>query len=157
MKTRPCSARQAEMKLAKLRVISGEEAPLEVTVHDLPVLECPQGRRRFAAADFPLLLLDHLLEQDEPQLPASAARGLVFKHFHCASCGAELERDADRRHSFKVEIALAGLPPFEVGLTMPVHRCDRCCHEQLHSLKELRSRAPAALAHAFKSAAIAVS
>jgi len=154
MTIRHCSVCKAEMDLARLS-ITGEQSPLAVAVRDLPVLECPQGHRRFALADFPLLLLDHLLEQDEPQLPASTSRGLLFKHFHCAACGAELGRDTDRQHTFKVEIALAGLPPFEVDLTMPVHRCERCGHEQLHSLKELRNRTPAALAHAFKSAAIA--
>jgi len=45
--------------------------------------------------------------------------------------------------------------PFDVELTMPVHRCPSCGHEQVHSLKEVRSRTPAALAHAFKGAAIA--
>jgi DNA-directed RNA polymerase subunit RPC12/RpoP len=154
MKTRRCSVCKADTQPATLSVIAGEEPPLAIAVHDLPVLVCPQGHRHFALADFPLLLLDRLLEQDAPRLPAGEAKGVLFKHYHCASCGAELPHDADHRHTFKVEIALGELPPFEVDLTLPVHRCTRCGHEQLHSLKDVRNRTPAALAHAFKAAEI---
>ena len=155
MTSRYCPICKAEAEAAMVGKASGEESPLAVTVRGLPVLQCPQGHRQFPHADFPLLLLDHLLEQDEPQLPASEAKGLLFKHYHCSACGAELDAGTDQKHTFKVEVALPGLPPFEVDLTMPVHRCSRCGQEQLHSLKELRSRTPAALAHAFKAAEIA--
>ena len=61
----------------------------------------------------------------------------------------------DRRRTFHLDVELPDTAPFDVELTMPVHRCARCGHEQVHSLKEVRSRTPAALAHAFKSAEIA--
>jgi hypothetical protein len=154
MATPRCSTCKAETASSILPELSGEEAPLAVTVHDMPVLECPQGHRQFVHVDFPLLLLDHLVEQDEPQLPASEAKGMLFKHYHCQSCGAELESGPDQKHTFHVEVALPQMPTFEVDLTMPVHRCQACGHEQLHSLKEIRSRTPAALAHAFKAAEI---
>jgi DNA-directed RNA polymerase subunit RPC12/RpoP len=157
MPTTRCSKCKAETASSTLSELSGEEAPLAVTVHDMPVLECPQGHRQFANADFPLLLLDHLLEHDAPQLPASDTKGLLFKHYHCAACGAELESAPDQKHTFRVEVALPELPAFDVELTMPVHRCPACGHEQLHSLKEVKSRTPAALAHAFKAAEIAAS
>jgi predicted RNA-binding Zn-ribbon protein involved in translation (DUF1610 family) len=101
------------------------------------------------------LLLDHLLEQDEPKLPASEAKGLVFKHFHCSSCGAELGQDTNGKHTFMLQIDLLEQPTFDVELTLPVHRCGKCGHKQIHALKEARGRTPAALAHAFKSAQIA--
>ncbi len=154
---RRCPICKSETVQSRLEAIRGEETPLALTVKGLPVLECPQGHRLFPQPDFPLLLLDHLLEQDEPELPASEAKGLLFRHYHCTSCGAELGKAADYTHTFRVDIALADLPPFEVDLTLPVHRCDRCWREQLHSLKEVRSSTPAALAHAFKSAQIAAS
>lgn len=150
-----CSKCKAETASSTLAEISGEEAPVAVTVHDMPVRECPHGHRQFANADFPLLLLDHLLEHDAPQLPASDAKGLLFKHYHCASCGAELESGPDQKHTFRVAVELPELPAFDVDLTVPVHRCQACGHEQLHSLKDVKSRAPAALAHAFKAAEIA--
>lgn len=155
-KMRRCSVCKADTESSRVE-LQGEEAPLAVTVHDMPVLQCPQGHRQFAHSDFPLLLLDHLLERDEPKLPASDAKGMLFKHYHCSACGAELPSDPDQRHTFRVEVALLELPAFDVDLTMPVHRCKNCGHEQLHSLKDIRSRTPAALAHAFKAAEIVAS
>lgn len=154
MSIRRCSICKSETRAAKISLVTGEEAPLAVTVHDLPVLQCPQGHRLFAHEDFPLLLLDHLLEQDEPQLPVSEAKGLLFKHYHCAECGSELGAGTEQSHTFRIDVELPDLAPFEVDVTLPVHRCARCGHEQLHSLKEVRRRTPAALAHAFKAAQI---
>jgi predicted RNA-binding Zn-ribbon protein involved in translation (DUF1610 family) len=154
-KPRRCTVCQGELRPATLDLIHGEEGALELSVRKMPVLECEQGHRAFVNADFPLLLLDHLLEQDEPRLPASETKGLVFKHFHCSSCGAELGQDTNGKRTFKLPIDLLQQPTFEVELTLPVHRCAKCGHEQIHALKEARGRTPAALAHAFKSAQIA--
>ena len=55
---------------------------------------------------------------------------------------------------FRLPVDLPETSPFEIELTMPVHRCPRCRKEQMHSMKEVRNHAPAALAHAFKSAQI---
>jgi len=49
-------------------------------------------------------------------------------------------------------MALADLAPFRVELSAPVYRCPSCSREQLHSLKEVRKRTPAALAQAFQAA-----
>lgn len=155
MTTRRCAICKADTEAARLAQTHGEDAPLVVTVHDMPVLECPHGHRQFASADFPLLLLDHLMEHDEPQLPASEAKGMLFKHYHCATCGTELATGADQPHTFRIEVALPDCAPFNIDLTVPVHRCQNCGHEQLHSLKEVRKHTPAALAHAFKAAEIA--
>jgi hypothetical protein len=119
------------------------------------VLECANGHRSFPLADFPLLLLDHLLEQDEPKLPVSQAKGLVFKRYSCSECGTELGANDDRPHTFHVDVELPELPIFGVDLKLPVSRCSRCGRDQLHSLKELKAHTPAALAHAFKAAHLA--
>jgi hypothetical protein len=155
MKRHQCSVCKAELRLATLPAISGEEGRLSVAVHRLPVLECPNGHRQFTHPDFPLLLLDRLVERDEAALPESAAKGLLIKHHYCASCGERLNESDDRTHTFHLDVELPESSPFDVELTLPVHRCPKCGHEQLHSLKEVRSRTPAALAHAFKSAQIA--
>ncbi len=153
--TRRCPICKSETAPAKLTAASGADAPLEVTLRGLPVLECAQGHRLFALADFPLLLLDHLLEQDEPAFPASQTKGLVFKHYSCSKCGTALGTNDDRPHTFHVDVELPELPKFEVDLTLPVSHCSNCGRDQLHSLKELKSHTPAALAHAFKSAQLA--
>jgi predicted RNA-binding Zn-ribbon protein involved in translation (DUF1610 family) len=154
-KPRRCPVCQGELQPTKLDSIHGEEGALKLSVRRMPVLECSQGHRAFVNADFPLLLLDHLLEHDEPKLPASESKGLVFKHFHCSSCGAELAQDTTGEGTFHLPIDLLEQPTFDVELTLPVHRCAKCGHEQIHALKEARSRTPAALAHAFKAAQIA--
>jgi hypothetical protein len=153
-KVRHCRVCKAELDWRQLDAISGEEGSLALTVHRLPVLECPNGHRQFANEDFPLLLLDHLVEQDEASLPASEAKGMLIKHYHCSSCGEKLDSPAGRQ-TFRLDVALDNIKPFDVELTLPVHRCARCGREQIHSLKEVRSLTPAALAHAFKSAHIA--
>ena len=155
MAQKKCHVCKAEVAPGTLPAISGREGSLAVTVHHLPVLECPNGHRLFASPDFPLLLLDRLVEQDAAKLPASTAKGLLIKHHHCASCGQRLADSPDRQRTFHVDVELPEVAPFDVELTMPVHRCQACGHEQVQSLKEVRSRTPAALAHAFKDAAIA--
>lgn len=152
---RKCSTCKAELRPGTLPEISGHEGSVELKVHGLPVLRCPNGHLQFTHPDFPLLLLDHLVERDEPALPVSTTKGMLFKHHECAACGESLPNAADRPHTFRLDVALPEAEPFDVELTVPVHRCPRCGHQQLHSLKEVRSRTPAALAHAFKGAAIA--
>jgi hypothetical protein len=155
MANRKCPVCKADVRPATLPQINGEEGRLAVTVHRMPVLQCAKGHRLFAHPDFPLLLLDRLVEGDEKKLPASDAKGMLIKHHHCAACGERLIEPDDRRRTFHLDVELPDTAPFDVELTMPVHRCSRCGHEQVHSLKEVRSRTPAALAHAFKSAEIA--
>jgi predicted RNA-binding Zn-ribbon protein involved in translation (DUF1610 family) len=152
---RRCPVCKSETAPAQITSTTGSDAPLEVTVKGMPVLECAQGHRLFAIADFPLLLLDHLLETDEPQLPVSQSSGMIFKRHKCASCGGELATNDDQSHTFHVDVELADLPRFGVDLTLPVSHCPQCGRDQLHSLKELKSHTPAALAHAFKAAQVA--
>ena len=152
---RRCPICKSETAPARLTSLSGEDSPLAVTVRGMPVLECTNGHRSFPLADFPLLLLDHLLEQDEPKLPVSQAKGLVFKQYSCSKCGTGLSTSDDHPHTFHVDVELPELPAFGVDLKLPVSRCSRCGREQLHSLKELKAHTPAALAHAFKAAQLA--
>jgi DNA-directed RNA polymerase subunit RPC12/RpoP len=155
MTSRRCPICKSETAAANLTAASGEDAPLAVTLKGMPVLECTRGHRLFALADFPLLLLDHLLEQDEPAFPVSQAKGLVFKQYTCSKCGTALGANDHRPHTFHVDVKLPELPTFGVDLTLPVSHCSRCGRDQLHSLKELKSHTPAALAHAFKAAQLA--
>ena len=121
--SRRCPICKSDTAPARVVSTSGADASLEVTVKGMPVLECTQGHRLFALADFPLLLLDHLLEQDEPRLPVSQAKGMVFKHYSCSSCGGELVAHDDRSHTFHVDVELPELPRFGVDLTLPVSHC----------------------------------
>lgn len=149
-----CSVCKAAVEPSVLNEINGEEGRLAVSVYGMPVLNCTNGHRLFAHPDFPLLLLDWLGQSDGAKLPASTAKGMLIKQHHCAECGERLSEPDDQRHSFRLQVDLPETAPFEIELTMPVHRCPRCRKEQVHSLKEVRNCAPVALAHAFKSAQI---
>ena len=151
---RSCKTCRATTTPQQLDAIAGEEKALAVTIRGLTVLACSEGHKQFLHADSPLVLLNHLVEEDEAQLPAGEEKGLVFKHFHCNDCGQELQPKPDHRHTFTIEPGLADQPGLKVDLTMAVYKCAGCSMEQLHSLKEVRKLTPNALVHAFQAAGI---
>ena len=148
-----CPLCKAVVEPEVLNEIDGEEGRLAIRVHRMPILHCSNGHRLFSHPDFPLLLLDWL-DQSGTKLPVSATKGTLIKKHHCVGCGERLTEPDDQPHSFRLAVELPETEPFEIELTMPVHRCPQCRKEQVHSLKEVRNKAAAALAHAFKSAAI---
>jgi len=154
MTSRSCNRCDAEAAPTTLASAAGSDDPLTVTVRNMPVVACSAGHRQFVRATFAAELLDHLTQQDEPELPAGEEKGLIRKRFLCESCGAELAPKPDHRHTFSIDVSLDKIDPFAVELTMPVYRCTACDTEQLHSLKELRKHTPQALAEAFKAADI---
>jgi hypothetical protein len=133
---------------------AGESEPVAVRLHDLPVLTCSAGHRQFVKPEFARKLMEHLMGEDESRLPAGEEKGLLFKHFYCSGCGAELGKQSDHRGTFSFDVALADYAPFRVEVSAPVYRCAQCSREQVHSLKEVRSHTPEALAHAFQAAGI---
>ena len=151
---RSCRTCHKPTEPLRLDAVSGEEKALTVTLHRLNLLSCPGGHKQFLRAEFPLELLNHLMQKDEPQLPVGDEKGLIFKNFFCHDCGRELEPKADHRHSFSIQPELADQKDLKIDLTMAVYRCTGCGKEQLHSLKELHKLTPAALAHAFQAAGI---
>lgn len=153
-KLRACSQCRRETAPTSLEPVSGEEKTVTVTLHGLPILACPSGHRQFVHPEFPIWLLEQLLEKDTAKLPAGEEKGMLFKKFHCA-CGKELASKPDRQQTYPIDVALRDLAPFRVELTVPMYKCSGCGKEQLHSLKELQSRMPAALGHAFQEAKLA--
>ncbi len=152
---RPCPSCRGETTLEVVPEACGRDDPLEVTLRALPVLRCAGGHTHFVTIDFPLKLLEHLVREDEKELPAAEKKGLIFKHFLCADCGEELLPKPDHRHVFEVDLDLPDVVPFTVKLSMPVYRCGGCSKEQLHSLAEIQGHTPGALAKAFEAAEIA--
>ena len=151
---RSCRTCHKPTEPQRLDAFTGEDGALAVTIHSLKLLTCPAGHKQFLRAEFPLELLNHLMQEDEPQLPAGDEKGLIFKHFFCHDCGQELKPKPDHRHSFSIQPGLADQSELRVDLTMAVYRCGGCGKEQLHSLKELHKLTPAALVHAFQAAGI---
>jgi hypothetical protein len=152
-KPRACSQCRRETSPTSLDSVSGEEKTLTVTLQGMPILACPSGHKQFVHPEFPIWLLEQLVEKDVPTLPAGEAKGMLFKKYTCA-CGAELPAKSERRQAFPIEVRLRDLAPFKVELTVPMYKCGSCGKEQAHSLKELQERAPAALGHAFQEAKI---
>lgn len=151
---RACKTCHAQTTPFLIEATTGEEKALALTLRELTVLVCAEGHKQFLHANFPLELLDHLIEEDETQLPTGNEKGLIFKHYLCGGCGGELQPKPDHSHTFTLEPGLANQPGLQIDLAMAVYKCGTCAKEQLHSLKELRALTPNALVHAFQAADI---
>lgn len=154
MTTRACTRCRGKTEPTMLERATGEDEPLALSVHGMPVLACEKGHRQFVYPEFPRQLVEHLLEEDETKLPAAQEKGLIFKHYLCSECGSELSAEPDHRETFPFAVRVGELREFEVALTAPVYRCPKCSKQQLHSLKEIRAHTPQALARAFQAADI---
>lgn len=152
MAPRACTRCRGKTEPAVLERTAGEDAPLALAVRGMPVLACERGHRQFVHADFARQLVEQLVGEDEAKLPAGREKGLLFKHYYCSDCGTELEGAPARRETYALEVKVGDLRRFAVEVTMPVYRCPKCAKQQLHSLKEIRSHTPQALARAFQAA-----
>jgi hypothetical protein len=150
----PCPLCESPLGPRRLEPFSGDEGPLRITLQSMPSLGCATGHVYFVDPKFPLWLMNHLLEEDEPQLPAGEGKGFILKQYVCKACGAGLEPKEHHRHTFHVPLGYGDHASFSADLSMPVFRCTGCGKEQLHSLEEIRKLTPAALVHAFKGAGI---
>lgn len=149
-----CRLCEAEMRLQSVGEVSGEQGTLKITFPQLPALLCPNGHKRFAVPEFPMLLLDHLAGEDEAGLPAGEKRGLIFKEYHCGACGAKLGGGNSQVRTFGFDVGFKDVPAFRVELTAPVYKCSACGREQLRSLGEIQELTPPAMAHAFRAAGL---
>ena len=153
---KPCPLCEAPLQPHILSAFSGVEAPLRITLHGMPALECAQRHTFFVKPEFPLWLMNHLVDEDEKTLPAGDKTGLIFKSYLCHDCGKPLEAKPDHTHAFDLPLAFEGGDEFRVEISMPVFRCAKCGREQVHSLQDVRKLTPAALVHAFRGAGIRV-
>jgi DNA-directed RNA polymerase subunit RPC12/RpoP len=154
MTHRACTRCRGRTEPAVLESAAGEADALAFRIQGMPVLACERGHRQFVHPEFARWLVEHLMGEHEARLPAGKEKGLFFKHYYCSECGAELQAEPDHRETFALDVALRDLGPFRVELTAPVYRCTKCSREQLHSLKDVRNRTPAALAQVFRAADI---
>ena len=154
MMSKSCDRCHGETEVKIIDSVGGEADPRKITLKNLPLLSCGNGHHQFIRPQFGAEILEHLTEQDEPELPAGEEKGLFKKKYLCESCGEELEPKPDHRHTFSIEVPLEDVSPVGVEISMPVYKCSACAREQLHSLKEVRKLTPVALAGAFESAEI---
>jgi hypothetical protein len=149
-----CKQCKSGMSLQPLDPACGEQGVLKVTLIQLPALVCPNMHRRFAMPEFPILVLERVAGKEMETLPAGKKSGLLFKNYHCGTCGAALDKGAGREETFDFDVTLEGFSPFRVELTLPLHKCASCGKEQLRALDEVQKLAPPAMARAFKAAGL---
>jgi hypothetical protein len=151
---KPCPLCEAPLAARTLRAIAGDEAPIRLTLRNLPVLSCPAPHRYFVGQPFPLWLLNTLVDGEAPRIPAGREKGLLFRKYACQGCGAALPATGSEMRTFTSRLAWQETPAFEADISVPVRRCPSCGREQARSAAELAKLLPAALVNAFRSAGL---
>jgi hypothetical protein len=150
----PCPLCEAPLAEKALRDVVGDEAPLRLTLRNLPVLACDAPHRYFPGHGFPVWLLNSLVEEEQKKIPAGAEKGLVFRKYACCDCGGEIPSSGGEPMTFSSTLDWQKTAPFVVDITVPVVCCPTCGREQARSRAELEKLLPAALVHAFKTAGL---
>jgi len=150
----PCPMCKAPLAAMQLAETKGDEAPIRLTVRNLPVLACAAPHRYFIGKKFAIWLLNALVDEELPKIPAGKAKGLLFKKYACGSCEAPLPAAGGETLTFASSLAWNATPAFTVEVAMPMYRCAGCGKEQARSGEELAKLLPAALVHVFMAAGI---
>lgn len=150
----PCPLCEAPLAAKQIPEVSGDEAPMRLTLRGLPVLACATAHTYFAGHQFPIWLLNALLDGELPKVDAGTGKGLIFRKYACGGCGAALPSSGGEARTFSTRLAWNETPAFDVDVTMPFFRCPGCGREQARSGEELAKLLPAALVHAFKAAGL---
>jgi hypothetical protein len=136
-----CSGALAAQKLAGA---AGEDGPLKLSVHDMPVLECPKHHRAPVHRDFMIWLIQEIRAR-EAQFAAGKEQGMLFKKHLCGECGKELSAKPERRQVFPFGLTYEDNPPFRLEIEMPLYKCTGCGKEQIRAVKDLHNHVPAAM------------
>lgn len=129
---------------SKLPVAAGEDGPLKLSVHDMPVLECAKHHRAPLHRDFMLWLIQEVRAR-ETQVAAGKAQGMLFKKHQCGECGKDLGAKAERRQVFGFDLSYEETAPFRLEIEMPVYKCTGCAKEQIRCVGDLHNHVPAAM------------
>lgn len=143
-KIRHCARCSGVCEVKVIESVSGEDAPLKLTVHGMPAQVCAKGHKAPVQVDFMVWLIQELRSR-ESQFAAGKEQGLLFKKYLCADCGKELAGKPERRQAVPFDLTYEGLQPFKIEIDMPLYKCGGCGKEQLRSPKDLHSHIPAAV------------
>jgi Zn ribbon nucleic-acid-binding protein len=150
----PCPLCEVPLEEKTLPEFSGDEAPLRLTIRHFPALACPAPHRYFIGHEFPVWLLNALVEAELARIPKGKEQGRVFRKCVCGGCGAALRAAGAEWHTFSSTLAWRETRPFVVDLTVPVVECPSCGMAQARSGAKLAKLVPSALVHAFKAAGL---
>jgi len=151
---KPCPLCETPLAARTVSDATGDEAPMRLSLRGVPILACAAPHRYFAGQQFPIWLLNSLVDSELEKIPAGVEKGLVFKKYACGECGAVLPSSGGEPRTFTSTLAWKETPGFAVDLTVPVYRCAGCGREQARSAAELGKLLPSALVHAFKAAGL---
>lgn len=144
LKVPHCSRCSGSCELKTLPSVSGEDGPLKVTAHGMPVFACAKNHSAPVHRDFMLWLIQEIRAR-EAQVAAGTEEGLILKKHRCGACGKELAAKPERRQAFAYELKYEDLAPFKIEIEMPMYQCTACGKEQIRSAKDLHGHVPAAM------------
>ncbi len=148
-----CNLCRGEMALRTLDPMAGEEHGVRMQIEGMPVMECPQGHKRFVAPDFAIKLMEALLDDDRlAPIGQASQKGLLRKRYCCPECGQELEQGANGRVEARRVLELKGCEAFGVLVELPKFRCPACAKESVPPGKAVVDDLMKASVHAFRAA-----
>lgn len=150
----PCPLCEGPLAARLLNEVSGDEAPMRLTLRRLPLLECAAQHRYFVGQGFSVWLLNSLVDRELPKIPAGVEKGLVFRKYACGECGGEIPSSGGDPMTFSSTLDWEDTIPFVVDITISAVTCPSCGREQSRSRAELAKLLPSALVHAFKTAGL---
>lgn len=143
-KVRHCAMCSGACEVKTLASVSGEDAPLKLTVDGIPALVCAKNHKAPVHADFMIWLIQELRAR-ESTFASGKEQGMLFKKYLCGDCGKELGAKPERRQGFAFDLAFRETPSFKIEMEMPMYKCTGCGKEQLRSAKDLHNHIPAAI------------
>jgi len=155
LNTTRCHVCEQEMSLRPLDPQEGEVHGVRMRIEGMPVMECPEGHRRFVSPDFADKLMDALFHDDSlvPVDPA-AQKGQLRKGYCCPECGGALGGGTNSHVEAKRVLELAGCEAFGVCVELPTFRCSACGRNYVPPGEVVVNDLIKASAHAFRSAAV---
>ncbi len=149
-----CKQCGAELALARLDAMRGEESGVALSIDGMPAYACDKGHKRFLTADFPMRLIDALAKAETPDLPVARKKGLLRKRYLCPGCGDALPDEAGTHTTLERSLALKDSAPFNTTLSVPLYRCAGCGAAAMRPGEEMTNALMKAAAQAFQSAGI---
>jgi len=149
-----CKQCGADLALARVEGMRGEEAGLSLSIEGMPAYSCVNGHKRFLTADFPMRLIDSLAKADTPDLPVAQKKGMLKKRYLCPGCGGELASEPGTHATLERSLSLKDSAAFSATLAVPLYHCSACGVSAMRPGDELSNALMKAAAQAFQSAEI---
>ncbi len=152
---RRCHVCDSEMSLRTLDSMEGQVHGVRMHIDGMPVMECPQGHKRFVTPDFAVRIMDALMQDaDLVPLESASRREPLRDRYCCPACSRNLERGAHRHVEAKRVVELSGFESFGVTLEVPKFRCSSCRREYVPPGDVVAGNLIKASANAFRAAAL---